>query len=190
MPELTLSVKDFLGVPEDGLPAGFLRAGVSDEEAKSFTTKINAVLQGMQWSRLEAAVSNKLCEYLDIDPVTLFAATWEKFQELSKAAKSRSSEPVPVELMEEHPVTSTLHPYIEIQLGPTIIRRVEFNVTLSLKLKGVILMVHSGAIRSIKAGTCEGSAEISIKDSSIWKHTIDPIALPGRLSLGAGIKIH
>jgi hypothetical protein len=189
MPELTLSVKDLLAVPEDGLPAGFLRAGISDEETKSFTTKINGALQGMQWSRLEAAVSNKLCQCLDLDPVTLFAATWEKAQALSKAAKSQSSKAVPVELM-EHPVTSKLHPYIEIQLGPTVIRHVQFDVTLSLKLKGVILNVQSGAIRSIEAGTCEGSAEISIADSSIWKHKIDPIALSGRISLGDGIQIH
>jgi hypothetical protein len=188
MTEPTLSVKDFLGIPEGGLPAGFLRAGVSDEEAKSFQSKVSGALQGMQWSRLEGAVSSALCNCLDIDPLTMFAATWEKLQALSNAAKSQSTEPVPVEIVEQA-LSPKLHPYIDIQLGPAVIRRIDFVVALSLKLKGVILKVQSGAVRSIESGTCEGSVEIFIKDSSIWKHEIDPIALPGRINLGDGIRI-
>jgi hypothetical protein len=189
MTEPILSVKDFLGIPEGGLPAGFLRAGVSDEEAKSFQSKVSGALQGMQWSRLEGAVSGTLRNCLDVDPVTMFAATWEKSQALSNAAKSKSADSASVELL-EHPVSRKLHPYIEIQLGPAVIRRIDFVVALSLKLKGLILKVQSGAIRGIESGTCEGSAEIFIAESSIWKHEIDPIALPGRINLGDGIRIH
>jgi hypothetical protein len=188
MTEPTLSVKDFLGIPEGGLPAGFLRAGVSDEEAKAFQSKVSGALQGMQWSRLEGAVSSALRNCLDVDPVEIFATTWEWAQELSKAAKSKSVDPVPVELA-ERPLSTKLHPYIEIQLGPAVIRRIEFVIAFSMKLKGITLIVQSGAIRSIESGTCEGSAEIFIAESSIWKHEIDPIALPGRINLGDGIRI-
>jgi hypothetical protein len=189
MPEATLSVKDLLGLPEGGFPAEVLRAGMSDEEGKSFQTRISGALKGMQMSALEAAVSSKLAEVLDIDPVTLFAGAWEKYHLLSDAAKkSKSGETVLVPL-DEHAVKSKLHPYVEIQLGPDVLRRIEFEVALSLKLKGIVVRVQSGEIRGIEAGTCEGSAEISVAESSIWKHDIKPIELPGRITMKKGIAI-
>ena len=65
MPEATLSVKDLLGLPEGGFPAEVLRAGISDDEANSFKTKVAGALHGMQMAGLEAAVSSKLAEVLD-----------------------------------------------------------------------------------------------------------------------------
>ncbi|HEX7680304.1 MAG TPA: hypothetical protein VF713_19385 [Thermoanaerobaculia bacterium] len=190
MPEATLSVKDLLGLPEGGFPAELLRAGISDQEVNDFKTKVTGALHGMQMSDLEAAVSSKLSEVLDVDPVTLFAGAWEKYHLLSDAAKqSKSGETVLVPL-EEHAVKSKLHPYIEIQLGPDVLRRIEFEVALSLKLKGIVVRVQSGEIRGIEAGTCEGSAEISVAESSIWKHDIKPIELPGKITLHEGIPIH
>jgi hypothetical protein len=189
MPEATLTVKDLLGLPEGGFPAEVLRAGISDEEGKSFQTRISGALKGMQMSALEAAVSSKLAEVLDIDPVTLFAGAWEKYHLLSDAAtKSKSGETVLVPL-DEHAVKWKLHPYVEIQLGPDVLRRIEFEVALSLKLKGIVVRVQSGEIRGIEAGSCEGSAEISVANSSIWKHDIKPIALPGKITMKKGIAI-
>jgi len=189
MPEATLSVKDLLGLPEGGFPAEVLRAGISDEEANSFKSKVSGALHGMQMSGLEAAVSSKLAEVLDIDPVTLFAGAWEKYHLLSDAAKqSKSGETVLVPL-DEHAVKSKLHPYVEIQVGPDVLRRIELEVALSLKLKGIVVRVQSGEIRGIEAGSCQGSAEISVAGSSIWKHDIKPIELPGRVALKKGIAI-
>lgn len=189
MPEATLSVKDLLGLPEGGFPGEVLRAGISDEEANSLKTKVSGALKGMRMSGLEAAVSSKLAEVLDIDPVTLFAGAWEKYHLLADAAKkSKSGETVLVPL-DEHAVKSKLHPYVEIQLGSNVLRRIEFEVTLSLTLKGIVVRVQSGEIRGIEAGTCEGTAEISVADSSLWKHDIKPIELPGRIALKKGIAI-
>jgi hypothetical protein len=191
MHEATLSVKDLLGIPEQGLPAGFLTAGISDEEAISFKSKITGVLEGMQWSGLEAAAGSKFSDILDIiDPVTLFAGAWEKYKLLSDAAERSKSGQTEFVRMAEHPVTSKLHPYVEIRLGPDVIRDIQFEVTLSLKLKGIIVRVESGEIRGIEAGTCEGSAEVVVSECSIWKHDIEPINLPGKIRLRQGIPIH
>jgi hypothetical protein len=190
MSEGTLSVKDLVGLADGGFPAESLSAGMSEKDVESFKTTINGALPGMKWSALEGAVSGKLGEVLeDIDAVTLFAGAWEKYHLLSDAAdKSKSGETVLVPLA-EHPVKTKLHPYVEIQLGPNVIRRIEFEVTLSLKLKGITVRVQSGEIRGIEAGTCEGSAELGLAESSIWKHEIKPINLPGRITLRKGIPI-
>src|SRR5205823_9978790 len=41
-----------------------------------------------------------------------------------------------------------------------IIKRFEFELTLSLKLKAITVRIQSGEIRGIEAGTCEGSPEL------------------------------
>lgn len=188
MPEATLSVRQLLELPPGGFPAGVLRAGIPDAELKSFQTQVTGALHGMPFSGIESAVCEKFSEALEIDPIKLLAEAWERYSLLSDAAKqSKSGETVLVP-MAEHAVTSELHPYVEIQLG-AFTKKIEFDVTLSLKLKGVVLRVESGEIRAIEAGTCEGSAEVGVADHSIWKHDIKPIPLPGKMRLGTGIPI-
>lgn len=190
MPEVKLSVRDLLNIPAAGLPAEVLRAGIPDEELKGIRTQVTSALQGMPWSDLEAAVCSKFSEALDVDPVKLIASAWEKYSLVSDAAKkSKSGETVFVPLA-EHVVKSELHPYVEIDLGPQAIRKIELDVKLSLKLKGIVLKVESEEIRAIQAGTCEGSAEIDVSDVSVWKHEFKPIALAGTIKLGTGIPIH
>ena len=189
MSEETLSLKDLLGMPEGGFPPEVLRAGMDEKDVESFKTKVSGALPGMTSSAIEGAISSKLSEVLDIDAVTLFAGAWEKYHLLSDAAdKSKSGETVLVPLA-DYPVKTKLHPFVEIQVGPEVIRRIEFEVTLSLKLKGITVRVESGEIRGIEAGTCEGSAELGLGGSSLWKHDIKPIHLPGRITLRKGIPI-
>jgi hypothetical protein len=189
MSDETLSLKDLLGMPEGGFPPVVLRAGMDEKDVEAFKTKVSGALPGMTSSAIEGAISSKLAEVLDIDAVTLFAGAWEKYHLLSDAAdKSKSGETVLVPLA-EHPVKTKLHPFVEIQVGPEVIRRIEFEVTLSLKLKGITVRVQSGEIRGIEAGTCEGSAELGLGGSSLWKHDIKPIQLPGRITLRKGIPI-
>lgn len=189
MPELTLTVNQLLQLPEEGLPREILRTGISDEEYKSFQAKIAAALPGMSAASLEKTVLAKLSEVLNIDPIQLFADVWKKYQAVVDAAeKSKSGETVFVP-MAQHPITSYLHPYIEILLGPESIKKIEFVVTLTLTLKGIILKVEAERIRAIEAGTCEGSGEISVFKQSIWKREIKPISLLGTIKLGGGIPI-
>jgi hypothetical protein len=189
MSDETLSLKDLLGMPEGGFPPEVLRAGMNEKDVESFKSKVSGALPGMTSSAIEGAISSKLSEVLDIDAATLFAGAWEKYHLLSDAAdKSKSGETVLVPLA-DYPVKTKLHPFVEIQLGPEVIRRIEFEVTLSLKLKGITVRVQSGEIRGIEAGTCEGSSELGLGGSSLWKHDIKPIHLPGRITLRKGIPI-
>lgn len=190
MSEETLSLKDLLGMQDGGFPAEVLRAGMDEKDVEAFKSKVEGALPGMTPAAIEGAIGSKLAEVLDgVDAVTLFAGAWEKYHLLSDAAdKSKSGQTVLVPLA-EHPMKTTLHPFVEIQVGPEVIRRIEFEVTLSLKLKGITVRVESGEIRGIEAGTCEGSAELALAESSLWQHDIKPIQLPGRITLRKGIPI-
>lgn len=188
MPEAAFSVRELLELPPGGLPADILRAGIPDAELDSFRTQVTSAMQGMPFGEIESAVREKFAEALEIDPVTLWAGAWQKYSLLSDAVKkSKSGETVLVP-MAEHTVKSVLHPYVEIQWG-TFAKKIELEVTLSVKLKGVVVKVEAGEIRAIQAGTCEGSAEVAIARQSIWKHAIKPISLAGTIKLGKGIPI-
>ena len=184
MPEATLSIRQLLDIPAADT---LLRAGLPDAELNALRTQASSVLPGMPWSEVESVIGEKFAEALDIDPIGLFAAAWKKYSLLSDAAKqSKAGETVLVPLG-EHAVKSELHPYVEIQFGP-VTKKIEFDVTLQLKLKGIIVKVQSEEIRAIQAGTCEGSAQITIAGQSIWKQNIKPVALPGTVKVGIPIR--
>ena len=190
MPEASLTLSDLLELPSKTFPKQVLTAGVSEEELNSLKGKISGALSGVSWGHLEETVCAKLSEQLNKDPMELISAAWEKYHVLAEAAEqSKSGETVFVPL-EEHSISSELHPYVEIQVGPQVIKRIEFDVNLTLQLKGLVLKIEAEKIKAIEAGSCEGSGEIQVMDVSIWKHDFKPVNLPGRINLGSGIAIH
>lgn len=190
MPESGFTINGLLGLPSDGLPQQMLTAGVSQQELNSLRTQIASTLKGMQWQHLEQTVCAKFTEQLNRSPLELMAEAWSKYQVLTESAEqSKSGEAVFVPL-EEHSITSELHPYVVIQLGPQELKRIELDVTLTLQLQGLILKIEAGKIKSVEAGSCQGSGEIEIKGISVWKHDFQPIQLPGKVALGDGIAIH
>jgi hypothetical protein len=186
-----LTVNDLLELPAEGLPlTAILQSGISEDEAAALQEKILRGLPGMSWASIEKAVSAKLADTLDIDPINLIAGVWQKYKLLDDAAeRSKAGETMFVP-MAEHSMTIGLHPYVEITVGPTVVKKIDFDITLSLKLKGVKLKVEAGEIRAIETGSCEGMAEIKALHVPAWKRPIKPIDLPGKIRLGAGIPIH
>jgi hypothetical protein len=94
MSEARLSVRQMLDFPPG---TDLLSVGLPEEDLKS----VRNAVQGMPWSEVETLVGEKLTEALDIDPIKLLAAAWEKYSLLSDAAKqSKSGETVLVPLAE------------------------------------------------------------------------------------------
>lgn len=190
MPEFSLTLNSLLGLPEESFPSQVFTASVSQEDLNSLKGTVSSAVAGLSWEHVEQTVCAKISEQLNCSPMEVMTDAWAKYQVLTESAKqSKDGEAVFLGL-EEHSITSTLHPYVEIQLGPQVLRKIEFDVSLTLELKGLVLKIEDGKITAIEAGVCEGSGEIQVKNISIWKHEIKPIELPGKISLGDGITIH
>jgi len=190
MPEPNLTLSDLLELSAKSFPQQVLTAGVSEAELTSLKKKIYGAIQGVTWGHLEETVCAKLSEQLNKDPLELISSAWEKYRVLADAAEqSKSGETVFVPLA-EHSITSELHPYVEIQVGPQVVKKIEFDASLTFQLKGLVLKIESEKIKSVEAGSCEGNGEIQVKNVSIWKHDFKPVNLPGRVNLGSGIAIH
>lgn len=190
MPEVTLSVEGLVDIPAGGFDGRLLRDGIG-EELRLLQAAVSRAVPSMHMNDLEAGVCNELSEALDIQPVELVAGAWEKYELLSQAAKeSESGGTVSVELA-DYEGTSKMHPYVEIQVGPKV-WPINFEITFSLKLKGVIVKVQSAKIVGIGAGSVEGGVEVAVKDCSppLWKHDIKPIPLlPDAIKLRSPIPI-
>jgi len=190
MADTTLTLNEMLALPATGFPQQILTADVPDDELNTLKTRVSGALKGMPWGHLEETVCAKLSEQLNKDPLELISSAWEKYRVLADAAEqSKSGETVFVPLA-EHSITSELHPYVEIQVGPQVVKKIEFDVSLTFQLKGLVLKIESEKIKSVEAGSCEGNGEIQVKNVSIWKHDFKPVNLPGRVNLGSGIAIH
>lgn len=189
MPEASLTLNNLLALPPNGFPKEVLTVGLNREDVTSFKNQVSGILKGVPWTHLEQTVCNKLSEILNMDAMDLIASAWEKYQVLHESAEqSKSGETVFVPL-EEHSVDLDLHPYVEVRFGQQLLKKIEFDVTMTIKLDGLVLKLENEKIVAVEAGICEGTGEVQLKNISLWKHDFDPIEL-GKISLGNGIKIH
>ena len=187
MPDATISLNQLLGVPEQGFAQGLVKTGMSAPDVSALA----AALPGMSWASVESVAHRQLAAELNsINPMDLIAGAWQKYRLLADAAEQTRGGGAVLVPMAEHSISTTAEAYIQLQLGPQTLPRIELELTLKLTLKGLIVRVEAARIRALEAGTCEGSAELGIKNSPFdWKHEIKPIPLPGAMKLGDGIPI-
>ena len=187
MPDTTISMNQLLGVPEQGFPQGLVKTGMSAPDVSALA----AALPGMSWAGVESLAHSQLADELNrINPMDLIAGAWQKYRLLADAAEQTRDGGAVLVPIAEHSISTTAEAYIQLQVGPQALPRIELELTLTLTLKGVMVRVEAARIRALEAGTCEGGAELGIKNSPFsWKHEIRPIPLPGTMKLGEGIPI-
>ena len=189
MPEASLTLNNLLALPPNGFPKEVLTAGMSGADVTSLKNQVSGVLKGVPWAHLEQTVCDKLAATLNMSAMDLIASAWEKYQVLRESAEqSKAGETVFVPLA-EHSVDLDLHPYVEIRFGQQLLKKIEFDVTVTIKLDGLVLKLENEKIVAVEAGTCQGSGEVQVKNITLWQHDFDPIEL-GKVSLGDGIAIH
>jgi hypothetical protein len=189
MPEASLTLNNLLALPPNGFPKETLTAGLSGEDVTSLKRQVSGILKGVPWAHLEQTICDKLSETLNMNAMEMIGSAWEKYQVLRESAEqSKSGETVFVPL-EEHSVNLELHPYVEVRFGQQLLKKIEFDVNITIKLDGLVLKLENEKIVAVEAGTCQGSGEVQIKDITLWQHDFDPIEL-GKVSLGDGIEIH
>lgn len=86
-------------------------------------------------------------------------------------------------VLKKHNVKSQHSPKIDVVLNGEEITKIDFDLSLSLNLKGVILNIQGGHIRSIEAGTIKGSAKLKCENMLLFSRDTKTIDLPGVLNL-------
>ncbi len=163
----------------------------SHPDMEMLKTKIAKECKGLAWSFTTKDVRKKIEDLLDIDVVTIMVRAWNKYRELQKYTDSKQYPLTDTYLVSlaEHTVSSTHHPYIEVTVNENPVGRIEFEVKVTLTLKGIILTVKGGRIMAIETGSCKGKGTIAYKGIPVFERETDSFALPGTIDLGQGIPI-
>jgi hypothetical protein len=189
MADAKITLNTLFKLPSDSFSRQALSVGIDEEDLSSLKTKVLSAVKGLQWSEIESDIFNGISELLNTDVMSVIVKTWKQYDTLAEYAE-QSKTTGKAELVElvDHTMKIGLHPYLEIQFAE-FSKKIFFDVTLDLTLKGLQLKIENAEIKSVQTGTCEGKGEIKIKDYTLLKLPFEPIDLPGKIDLGSGIPI-
>ncbi|MGF1611796.1 MAG: hypothetical protein ACFCUQ_20510 [Kiloniellales bacterium] len=146
---------------------------------------------GLAWQQVADGLGERIEEALQIPLADVLCGAWGKYRELQRLADPEACDPTETVLLPlvDHRIVSKHDPVIEIKLDEAVIGRLRFELQLSLRLKGVVLMVRGGRILAIKAGSCAGDARLQCSGATIAQRHTPEFELPFRVELGEGIPI-
>ena len=122
---------------------------------------------------------------LDVPLGTVLARAWSTSQAFRDFLdKIRGSGDQPVRLpLREHTVASTHHPAVEVLVNEKLVDTLDFEIKLTLTLKGAVLEARHGRVESLQTGDCVAAGEIRFEGVTLLKRAAAPVRLPGTISL-------
>lgn len=132
----------------------------------------------------------KICEAMDIEIGDILVWGWRKQREIlqyrNKENPPGGSHKVP---LIEHTLVSKHFPTIQPVINEVPIAKLKFDITLKLKMKGVMLVIQDGKIVEVMTGTCTGNGSIAYAGFTILEKKTAPYSLPGSIPFKQGIPI-
>lgn len=186
MAESALTLRDFLlARTEDA------RQAIERSDAGAKLKEAVGKLPGIAWGPVAKEIEAKIAEVLDVDIVGILLGGWKKYRQLQRYRDHTKYPPEETILLSltEHSISSLHHPKIEILAEQVLLARLEFTITLALKLEGIVLKVRDGKIREICAGRCRGKGTLECAGVPLLEKETERFELPGRIDLGDGIEI-
>ncbi len=172
------------------LPQGKMAGIESGEKLSAVKERISRDLKA-SWPAISRHLEENIAPLLDIGLPDIFTGAVKKYVGLLKyldREKYPPNESYLVSLL-EHTVSSVHHPYIEIIINDNFKKKIDFTITISLLLEGMILKIQDGKILEIFPGSCEGAGTVECEDFVILDRKSGPFKLPGSIKLGTGIPI-
>jgi hypothetical protein len=186
MAESALTIRDFLLARTEDT-----RQAIEKSDAGVRLKEAVGKLPGIEWGPVAKEIEAKIGEVLDVDIIGVLLGGWKKYRQLQQyrdPAKYPPEETILLSLM-EHSIASSHHPKIEILAEQVLLGRLEFTITLALKLEGIVLKVRGGKIREICSGRCRGKGTLECAGVALLEKETEHFELPGRIGLGDGIEI-
>jgi len=147
----------------------------------------------VKWPVAFDTVVKKIPDILNISIPDIIISAFKKYGILLKYLDRNKYPPDEVFLvsMAERTIKSEHRPYIyiEILINGQTVGKIEFEISLSLVLNGIILKIQDGKIKEVTTGTCKGEGIIKCGNLEILKKETESISLPGSIPLGEGIPI-
>jgi hypothetical protein len=112
----------------------------------------------------EERVAEVLRAALEIDLGGLALSAWARYRELVAAAERTRDAPGRPEdvVLAEHQITWTQHPAVEVIIDGAPVTTLQFDVAVSLTMRGVVAVVHAGMLAGLRFGDVLAGARLSI----------------------------
>lgn len=143
------------------------------------------------WPGAGRAVAEKLAEALDLSFTDILAGAWNKRRELRQAAEDslrRPGETVYVPLA-RHTLTSAHEPSVEVLVNDQPVKRLRFELRLSLEIEGLVLALRDGRIREVAGGTCRAEGTLKLGAATLVQRQSRAFQVLGSVAFGEGIAI-
>ncbi len=180
-----MTLRQFFGLSGDELTQQQRSTIVSGEKSAEIKTQIEAGMKGVKGTIVSDEIVGQLQAISNISILDIMLAAWKKSGELLKKLEESTKQPKEsiVFPIGEHTITSQHQPYIEVTVNGQPVGRIDFELNIELTLKGCILSIQNGEIRSIKTGSCEAKGDVKCEGIVIKEKEWEPISLPGKIDL-------
>jgi hypothetical protein len=139
---------------------------------------------------LEECVAEVVRAALQIDLGELVLGAWSRFRELVEAAERTRDAPGAPEdvVLAEHEITWTQQPAVEVVVDGTPITTLQFELSVSLTMRGVVAVVDAGALVGLRVGDVLTGARLSLWGQELAAREVT--CLVGALvRLGGGVPL-
>ena len=135
---------------------------------------------------LNGAVEAAMDDMLSIDLGGILQRSWKKLKALDAAIQATAKDPAAVSFVPllDHKVTAKHQPYVDLTYGTAVLGRLQFEISLNLQLRGVVLEIRQGRVAGVRSGHCQGEGVFSFGGEPILKHASKELKLGGRLMFG------
>jgi len=185
------TLRQFFSYNENDLSQKRLSEIESDEKMSSLKEVVSKEAKEISWPAAFNEIIKNIGDLLNIGIPNIMVMAWNKYRILLKYLDSEKYSPDETFLvpLAEHTIKSEHRPYIEILVNEKQVGKIEFNIDISLTLKGIILKIRDGRIKEILTGTCKGKGTIRYGNLVITEKETGSFTLPGSIELGNGIPI-
>ena len=168
-----------------------LAEGIDEDRFTEIAKKAESFARPVPWSQIQTSIAGAVAGVLQSTVIGGWVAAWQKSKELEeKTERSRKAPEIPFFCtLLEHTIDSSFEPYVEVYVGPTLIQKIDCNVTLETRIDGVILNLLDGTIVALQLGRCEWSGIISIEGVEVINRELTTLDLPGHITLKHPIPI-
>jgi len=181
MSDSVVSLRRVFSLPENGA------RDASPNRWSTFQATVSKEIKTIKWPAAMPEVAEKVCELFDVKFPDLFLVSWKKTDELRRLLSDSKKTPEVTKYWEmaDHAIHSELHPYIEVRIRNVPVKKIEFTVSLSFKLKGFVLKIKAGEIEEMRTGRCDVEGTVKYAGLTIAEKKLAPIDLPGSIQLSA-----
>jgi hypothetical protein len=191
MDEAAVTLKQLLALTEQVFQSTAGAAVSASAQVPPLREELQKQLKASHWLPVVNEIGNKIAELFDIRLIDILAAAWGKWPELRKYCDSQTYPPHVTILapLAEHELRSEHHPAIEAVVNGQVVGKIEFDVTLRMKLSGCLLRIQDAKITALLAGSCEGKGTIALEKIVLAEKDFGTLHFPGAIELESPVDL-